>query len=163
MDEQRTIVTEFRGIRDEDNPSHEILPLLPRALSDEERAVLLLTTAPQTANARALLSLRVSSLLFRFSKTPADTGSPEVQVAVLSERIANMRLHLQQRRADVHGRRSLAVLVERRRALLKYLRRHNSVSFDMMMKECGVREEELDGVGRTDKSGAQARKIPRSG
>ena len=163
MAQQKTLVTEFRGIRDEDNPTLQVLPLLPPSLSDEERRVLLLTTSPTTASSQQLLSLRTSSLLHRFSKTPADTGSPEVQVAVLSERIANLRTHTQQRRGDVHSRRALSTLEERRRALLKYLRRRNVVSFDMMMKECGVREEEIDSVGRTDKSGAQARRVPRSG
>ena len=162
LQEQSTLTTDFRGVRDEDNPSIPLLPLLP-GLTELERSHLLLSTSPHTASSSQLLSLRTSSLLHRFSKTPSDTGSPEVQVAVLSERIGLLRTHCAVRRGDVHSRRALAVLVERRRKLLKYLRRRNVVSYEMMMKECGVREDEVDGVGRTAQSGNQARRVPRSG
>jgi ribosomal protein S15 len=84
-------------------------------------------------------------------------------VAVLSERIATLRGHVKERRSDVHSRKALTRLEERRRGLMKYMRRHNVVSYEMMMKECGMREDEIDGQGRTDKSGNQARRVPRSG
>ena len=163
LQEAATFTTEFRGVRDEDNPTLQILPLLPPTLTDAERRALLLVTSPATASASDLLALRTRALLNRFSKTPGDTGSAEVQVAVLSERIASLRGHVEERRGDVHSRKALKRLEERRRGLLKYLRRRNVVSFEMMMKECGVREEDIDSIGRTDKSGNQARRIPRSG
>ena len=163
LQQATALTTETRGIRDEDNPAHRVLAHLPRSLGEEERAALLLVTSPQTASAGQLLALRTAGLLHRFSKTPGDTGSAEVQVAALSERIAAVRRHTGERRGDVQARKSLRTLEERRRGLLKYLRRRNVVSYEMMMKECGVREEDIDGQGRTAKSGNQARRIPRSG
>ena len=61
---------------------------------------------------------------------PGDTGSPEVQVAILSERIRNLTDHLQTHKKDFHSRRGLLVMVGQRRRLLDYLKRTNVTRYE---------------------------------
>ena len=65
---------------------------------------------------------RKSALVQQFARKSGDTGSPEVQVAILSERIKNLTEHLNTHKKDVHSRRGLLVLVGQRRRLLDYLK-----------------------------------------
>ncbi len=68
-----------------------------------------------------------------------DTGSPEVQVAVLTERIGNLTEHLNQHRKDHHTRRGLLKLVGRRRRLLTYLERKDVETYRSLIQELGLR------------------------
>ena len=65
---------------------------------------------------------RRTALIGEYANAPADTGSPEVQVALLSERISNLTEHLKTHAKDFHSRRGLLMLVGRRRRLLDYLK-----------------------------------------
>lgn len=69
----------------------------------------------------------------------ADTGSPEVQVAVLSRRIADLTEHLKTHRKDHHSRRGLLTMVAQRRRLLNYLRRCSPERYQKLIQQLGIR------------------------
>ena len=73
---------------------------------------------------------RRTALIGEYANAPADTGSPEVQVALLSERIGNLTEHLKTHAKDFHSRRGLLMLVGRRRRLLDYLKAKNNSRYD---------------------------------
>ena len=68
-----------------------------------------------------------------------DTGSPEVQIALLTERINGLTAHLREHRHDHHSRRGLLKLVGRRRRLLNYLQKRNLEGYRELIKELGLR------------------------
>ncbi len=68
-----------------------------------------------------------------------DTGSPEVQVAILSERIRNLTEHLQTHKKDFHSRRGLLVMVGQRRRLLDYLKGKNVGRYEQLIQRLGLR------------------------
>src|SRR3546814_18269438 len=72
------------------------------------------------------------------SDLAGDTGSPEVQVAILSERIKNLTEHLQTHAKDFHSRRGLLVMVGQRRRLLDYLKRKNAERYQELVKRLGL-------------------------
>ena len=73
------------------------------------------------------------------AKKAGDTGSPEVQVAILSERIANLTEHFKTHVKDNHSRRGLLKLVSQRRQLLDYLKRVNEGSYKSLIEKLGIR------------------------
>jgi small subunit ribosomal protein S15 len=79
--------------------------------------------------------------IIRSNATAAnDTGSPEVQVAILSERIANLTEHFKSHAKDNHSRRGLLVLVNKRRALLNYLRKKDEARYSALITKLGLRK-----------------------
>ena len=78
-------------------------------------------------------------LVRKFGRTEADTGSAEVQIALLSHRIGELTEHLRVHRKDRHSRRGLLMLVGRRRRLLDYLARKDIESYRGVIKELGLR------------------------
>lgn len=82
---------------------------------------------------------RKSEVIGEYATKEADTGSPEVQVAVLSERIANLTEHLKTHSKDFHSRRGLLMMVGRRRRLLDYLNRSDSARYQDLIKRLGLR------------------------
>ncbi len=68
-----------------------------------------------------------------------DTGSPEVQVAILTERILNLTEHMQSHKKDFHSRRGLLVMVGQRRRLLDYLKRKAPERYESLIKKLGLR------------------------
>ena len=82
---------------------------------------------------------RKQALITEYATKAGDTGSPEVQVAVLSERIKNLTDHLQSHEKDFHSRRGLLVMVGQRRRLLDYLKRKNSGRYTELVKRLGLR------------------------
>jgi small subunit ribosomal protein S15 len=82
---------------------------------------------------------RKRELVERFGKTGEDTGSTEVQVALLTERINGLTEHLREHRKDHHSRRGLLMLVGRRRRLLNYLRRSDLDRYRTLIGELGLR------------------------
>ena len=83
--------------------------------------------------------VRKQELITKHARAEADTGSPEVQVAVLTERIANLTEHLKTHAKDFHSRRGLLMMVGRRRRLLDYLKRKNVQRYEAIVKELGLR------------------------
>jgi small subunit ribosomal protein S15 len=82
---------------------------------------------------------RKAEVINQFAKKPGDTGSPEVQVAILSERITNLTEHFKSHAKDNHSRRGLLKLVGQRRQLLDYLRRTNEASYKSLIEKLGIR------------------------
>ena len=68
-----------------------------------------------------------------------DTGSPEVQVSILTTRIKQLTDHLKIHKKDNHSRRGLLQMVGKRKRLLKYLRKSDSSSYDKLVKKLGIR------------------------
>ena len=87
----------------------------------------------------SVTSGRKAEVMKEFAKKPGDTGSPEVQVAILSERINNLTEHFKTHVKDNHSRRGLLKLVGQRRKLLDYLRRANEVSYKKLIEKLGIR------------------------
>lgn len=78
-------------------------------------------------------------LIDKFKLTENDTGSPEVQIAILSERIKLITDHLKKFKKDVHSRRGLVMLVGKRRRLLDYLMKKNFEGYKKVVKELKLR------------------------
>ena len=74
-----------------------------------------------------------------YARTPTDTGSPEVQVAVLTERILNMSQHMKTHKKDLHSEVGLLRMVSRRRRLLKYLKRVAQDRYLALIGRLGLR------------------------
>ena len=83
---------------------------------------------------------RRTTLIGEYANKPGDTGSPEVQVAVLSERISNLTEHLKTHAKDFHSRRGLLMLVGRRRRFLNYLQRTDLERYRSLVRELGLRK-----------------------
>jgi small subunit ribosomal protein S15 len=75
----------------------------------------------------------------KFGKTESDTGSPEVQIALLTARINHLTEHLREHKHDHHSRRGLLMLVGQRRRLLNYLQRHHLDRYRTVIGELGLR------------------------
>jgi small subunit ribosomal protein S15 len=82
---------------------------------------------------------RTAALVTEYGKAPGDTGSAEVQIAILSERIRNLTEHLQTHKKDVHSRRGLLVMVGQRRRLLDYLKNKHRSRYDTVIQSLGLR------------------------
>jgi small subunit ribosomal protein S15 len=82
---------------------------------------------------------RRAALILEHATKPGDTGSPEVQVALLSERINNLTEHLKTHAKDFHSRRGLLVMVGQRRGLLDYLKRKEKPRYDALIAKLGLR------------------------
>ena len=78
-------------------------------------------------------------IIKKFGKDSSDTGSTEVQVAILSHRISELTEHLKIHKKDKHTRRGLVALVSQRKKLLKYLVRSDSDSYLKLVKELSIR------------------------
>ena len=82
---------------------------------------------------------RKQALIVEYATKTDDTGSPEVQVAILSERIRNLTDHLATHKKDFHSRRGLLVMVGRRRRLLDYLKRSSAARYETLIGRLGLR------------------------
>jgi small subunit ribosomal protein S15 len=74
------------------------------------------------------------------AQTSGDTGSPEVQVAILTERISNLTEHFKTHAKDNHSRRGLLMLVNKRRSLLDYLKREDNARYTALIAKLGLRK-----------------------
>lgn len=82
---------------------------------------------------------RKQELIKEYAKGNNDTGSPEVQIALLSERIKNLTEHLQSHDKDFHSRRGLLVMVGQRRRLLDYVKKKNTARYQDIISRLGLR------------------------
>ncbi len=82
---------------------------------------------------------RRTALISEYATAPNDTGSPEVQIALLSERISNLTEHLKTHAKDFHSRRGLLMLVGQRRSLLDYLKRKNAARYQDLIGRLNLR------------------------
>jgi len=79
-------------------------------------------------------------IIKNFGRTPEDTGSPEVQIALLSERINELTEHLKSNKKDHHSRRGLLKMVGQRRGLLEYLKKTNIDGYRTLIERLGLRK-----------------------
>jgi len=79
-------------------------------------------------------------IITKFGRTPTDTGSPEVQIALLTARISLLTEHLKQHKKDHHSRRGLLKMVGQRRGLLNYLKDNDIVKYRELIAELGLRK-----------------------
>lgn len=82
---------------------------------------------------------RKQAILTEFATVKGDTGSPEVQVALLSERIKNLTEHFKDHKKDNHSRRGLLAMVSQRRSLLDYLKRKDEARYSTLIEKLGLR------------------------
>jgi small subunit ribosomal protein S15 len=80
-----------------------------------------------------------ATVIKQFQRAPQDTGSPEVQIALLTNRINSLTLHLKEHKKDFHSRRGLISMVNQRRNLMAYLKRKNKDIFSRLVQELGLR------------------------
>ena len=92
-----------------------------------------------TAAAEPSLSVRRSGIVSEHSRGERDTGSPEVQAALLSDSIQRLQAHLNQHRKDHSSRRGLIRMVNRRRKLLDYLKRQDLQRYSQLIAHLGLR------------------------
>ncbi len=81
-----------------------------------------------------------TELIGEFKKSDNDTGSPEVQIAVLSHRITNLTEHLKSNKKDHSSRRGLLTLVARRRSLLNYVKNNSEEVYQGLVEQLGLRK-----------------------
>jgi small subunit ribosomal protein S15 len=88
----------------------------------------------------ALTKEETASLVKKFGKNEKDTGSAAVQVALLTNRISDLTAHLKANKQDAAARRSLFILVGKRRGLLTYLAKNDSEAYAKLISELGLRK-----------------------
>ena len=82
---------------------------------------------------------RKAELIVEYGRAEGDTGSPEVQVSILTERIINLTEHLKIHHKDFHSRRGLLIMVSLRRRLLDHLKGENQPRYETLIKSLGLR------------------------
>ena len=81
-----------------------------------------------------------AAIVAEYAQKEGDTGSPEVQIAILSERISSLTNHFQTHKKDNHSRTGLMRLINQRRSLLAYLKKTNKDSYDSLIQKLGIRK-----------------------
>ena len=88
----------------------------------------------------SITAQRKTALIQEHARSEGDTGSPEVQVAILSERISNLTEHFKSHAKDNHSRRGLLMLVNKRRSLLDYLKKEDAGRYAELIAKLGLRK-----------------------
>ena len=83
---------------------------------------------------------RKAELIKDFETKEGDTGSPEVQIAILTERINNLTAHMKEHHKDFHSRRGLLIMVGQRRRLLDYVKTKSKERYTSIIKKLGLRK-----------------------
>ena len=91
----------------------------------------------------ALDSAKKSEIISKFARSENDTGSPEVQIALLSERISILTEHLKKNKKDHSSRLGLLKLVGQRKRLMKYLRKKDYERYTQVVKALGIRDKNI--------------------
>lgn len=92
------------------------------------------------ANKDSISKERTAELISEYGKNSQDSGSAEVQVAILTERIRNLTEHLKSHPKDHHTRRGLLMLVGKRRRLLVYIKNRDILEYRELIKKLGIRD-----------------------
>lgn len=87
---------------------------------------------------------RKAALIKEYAIKEGDTGSPEVQVAILTERITNLTEHFKGHKKDNHSRRGLLTMVSTRRSLLDYVKKQDEARYTTLITRLGIRRREAD-------------------
>ena len=83
---------------------------------------------------------RKAEIIAEYGKNPQDTGSPEVQIALLTERIRELTEHLKVNPKDHHSRRGLFMIVGQRRGLLDYVKKNDIEAYRSLIERLGIRK-----------------------
>ncbi len=83
---------------------------------------------------------RTAELIKEYGKSANDSGSAEVQAAILTERISNLTQHLKEHPKDNHSRRGLMMLIGKRRGMLKYIKNRDIEEYRALIKKLGIRD-----------------------
>ncbi len=86
-----------------------------------------------------MTAVNKEEIIKKFQRTPTDTGSADVQIAILSARISALTSHFKTHAKDHHSRRGLLQLVSKRRSLLNYLQRTDMARYQSILQELGLR------------------------
>ncbi len=86
----------------------------------------------------ALAKEEKQSIIKKFAREKSDTGSPEVQIALLSAQVDKLAAHLKEHKKDVHSRRGLLSMIAKRRRLLNYLKGRDEARYTNLAKELGL-------------------------
>lgn len=81
-----------------------------------------------------------AAIIAEYGRKPGDTGSPEVQIAILSARINELTAHLQQNPKDFHSRRGMMQMIGQRRGLLDYLKKQDIEAYRALIARLGIRK-----------------------
>ncbi len=92
------------------------------------------------SNKFSITKEKTAELIKEFGKGDGDSGSAEVQVAILTERIRNLTEHLKVHKKDNHTRRGLMQLIGKRRGLLKYIKNRDIEEYRALIKKLGIRD-----------------------
>jgi small subunit ribosomal protein S15 len=87
-----------------------------------------------------ITATRKTEVIGEHAQTQGDTGSPEVQVAILTERIKNLTEHFKGHAKDNHSRRGLLMMVNKRRSLLDYLKKKDATRYNSLIAKLGLRK-----------------------
>ena len=98
------------------------------------------TNVRELRSQMAITKARKQELIGDFRRGDNDTGSPEIQIAILTNRIGELTEHLQTHKKDFASRRGLLMLVSRRRRLLDYFRRHNPQGYVNLIARLQIRK-----------------------
>lgn len=79
-------------------------------------------------------------IIANFARDKKDTGSPEVQIAILTSRIESLKNHLEEHKKDNHSRRGIMLMVAKRRKLLNYLKKTNNEKYDEILARLELRK-----------------------
>ncbi|CAO3678766.1 unnamed protein product [Umbelopsis vinacea] len=99
----------------------------------------------QNANAKSIQLWNVQRCIEWFGRKEGDTGSPEVQAAILSVRIQNLHSHLQQHKKDRHNYRELRTMVHQRAKILKYLKSKSLTRYQTCLEQLGLQPRAVEG------------------
>ena len=108
-------------------------------LLDDIPALGVLILKVKKGNPMSITAERKAELIQKFATKAGDTGSPEVQVAVLTERINNLTEHFKGHKKDNHSRRGLLKMVSQRRKLLDYIKGKEEARYRTLIKALGIR------------------------
>jgi len=117
-------------------------------LTPEERDAMTRIGSFRNASDRQLFDRRIQDTIKKYQRFPGDTGSSEVQIAVLSERIIWGRERMLKHRRDIKNRLLLEAYFHQRRRLMKYLKRTRFDKYNLMIADYGITEEEIWEWGR---------------
>ena len=92
------------------------------------------------SQANATVAAERKATVKKFARNAKDTGSPEVQVALLTQSINRLTAHFATHKKDHHSRRGLLMMVSKRRGLLDYLKKTDAASYDKLIAELGLRK-----------------------
>ena len=81
-----------------------------------------------------------AELVAQYGRTPEDTGSPEVQIAILTERIRELTAHLKDHPKDFHSRRGMLQMIGQRRGMLEYLKANDIEGYRALIEKLGIRK-----------------------